>query len=138
MALIILHCLASFVIKSLSTAKLLRSFILDQDSAFLDLRNIMYKQHDYYDERGRINLAYDHDSESTLDLSTRYAHEASYYSRSYRNLPYQRGARSLTPQGTEPDTQSSCRKRIAVAVSSSGFHNPTLELASCSIVLRSD
>ena len=83
----------------------------------------MYKQHDLYDERGRINFAYDHDSESTLDLPTRYAHEASYYSRSYRNLPYQRGTRSLTPQGTEPETQGSCRKRIAIAVSSCGIHN---------------
>jgi hypothetical protein len=117
MALAMAHRQSAAITRSSSVGDLTPSTLSDQDRRLLDLsHHNMYKQAEYYDDRNRLNFTYD-DGADTVGFSAPYHHDSGYYGRCYRQHPYTRGSRSLTPQG--PDTDSfpgNNRKRIAVAV----------------------
>jgi hypothetical protein len=116
MALTINQRIAPSLLGTPSIAETAHSSLNDLYWRFTDTQITMYRP-DYYYERSRNNFAFDHDAES-IALPAQYPHEPGYYHRSYRNTPYPRGSRSLTPQSTVIDHgKSATRKRIAVAVS---------------------
>jgi hypothetical protein len=129
MALAMAHRHSAAMTRSSSVGDINPTNLSNQDRRLLDLpHHNMYKQADYYDDRNRLNFTYDDEPDTSVGFSAPYHHDSNYYSRCYRQHPYARGSRSLTPQGSDADLYpNGIRKRIAVAVRFlQSYHNHIL------------